>query len=456
MVGREIFWQKTRRMRNLVRFVAGELGSAFDAVGGWFFTFLLLGIIGITLFFQTGSAPLLFFLMVTYATVLSLVLSSPFHTLLTRYLADVVFAGDFARILPNVYGASLLALGAGVVGAGLPVFCFSEVPLHLKVVFVGLSGQLGLLWTINTVLFALFRARMMGILFLAGLAGSAGVFFLFRPTETHLLILLFTGGLAVPVAGGYAYLTKAYLRQKVEIRWDFLRIHASARVALSLFLFNLGFWVDKVIFWVSSKTSVRLDPFFRYSPDYDYPFFVAFSTMMFAFFLIYRGIEGDILDPYEKFVTKVAENFPFREVALEKFRFYLGVHHSATALIVHYGGFVGVVLLLLWFKGLIVPWSNPVVFHFILAGCVAYALYHLYFLTLQYLDEYGFLVLLNGLFVGLNAGITILSIEAGWGYYGVGFLVSAACCALVAMVAVEKGVGALEFRVFRKAVQRRG
>ncbi|SMC20107.1 Uncharacterized membrane protein [Desulfacinum hydrothermale DSM 13146] len=444
--------QKERR--TLSRFLAHEWAKAFEAVGGWFFTFLVLGLISLVLYWSLGQAPVLFLIMVTYATAISLVLSAPFHTLLSRYLADVVFQGDFKRIIPNVYGASLAAFFATLLGAGVPVFAFSHVPLHLKICFVGLAGQMALLWTINTVLYALLRGRMMSALFAGGLAVVAVGFLLMRPSEAHLLMLLLTAGLAVPVAGGYAYLTKTYLRDRVQIQWSFLAIRGNLRVALSLFLFYAGFWLDKVVFWWEPRTSVALDPFFRYSPAYDYPFFVAFSTMMFGFVLIYRDLDETILNPYESFVTKLDRNFPFKELALEKFRLYLGMHASATNLTVFYGGLATIILLVLWFKGLVVPWSNPVVFHFLLMGTVAYSVYHLYFLILQYLDEYGLLLAINGGFALLNASVTWVSIRWGWAYYGVGFLTASSLCAVLCLVATEWRVGTLEFQVFRRALRR--
>ena len=173
--------------------------------------------------------------------------------------------------------------------------------------------------------------------------------------------------------------------------------------------------------------------------------------MMSGSLMIYKGIKRGINGPYETFIFKLSNNFPFRDLAVEKTKLFGGIAHISSSLFLFYGGICMLVLFLAYIGIIPIPWYNPFVFHYLLTGTIFFSLYFFFFLIIQYLDEYTVLLKLNGLFCLLNAGFTLASIEAGWKFHGTGFLAAAFVVAVIGFFVVNRIVGGLEYQVFRRA-----
>jgi uncharacterized membrane protein len=173
--------------------------------------------------------------------------------------------------------------------------------------------------------------------------------------------------------------------------------------------------------------------------------------MMVGSLIIYRGIKRSINGPYERFIFKLSNNFPFRDLAVEKTRLVSGIAQISSSLFLFYGGICMLILFLAYIGIVPIPWSNPFVFHYLLTGTIFFSLYFFYFLIVQYLDRYTALLKLNGLFCALNTIFTLVSIELGWQFQGTGFLAASFVVAVAGFFVVNRHVGGLEYQVFRRA-----
>jgi len=430
-----------------------ETLDALEAVGPWLLTLVCLAVMGLSAMVFSGRAPVVFYLMLTYATAISLIVTAPLHTMLNRHLADEIFLGRLQSVVNGLLATTVAAVAACLATAGILVGFLSHVMIHLKIAFTGLTALMGLFWCIAALVCALRKERLLLYLFAAGMSTSLSVFLLLRPETTEALIFTFSLGMAIPVAGSYAYVVKSYLRENLRLDWSFLHRRHNRKLGAALLVFNIGFWIDKFVFWYAPSTGQALDPMFHFYGDYDFPFFIALTVMMIGSVLVYRGIKRRISGPYEAFIFKLANNFPFRELALEKFRIVAGISQVSTGVMVFYGGVAIFVLMLVYQQVVSLPWQNPFVFHYLLIGSVFFSLFFLYFLVLQYLDETNGVLGLSLLFGVLNAGISIASLHLGWNYYGIGFMLAAMVAALAGFAMVNRIVGGLEFEVFRKALK---
>jgi len=91
MAGISFLLKKHIKRPHLASFLMTETEQASQAVGPWFLTISCLAVMGLLVNLATGKSPTLFFLVITYATGLSLVISSPVYTVLNRFLADELF-----------------------------------------------------------------------------------------------------------------------------------------------------------------------------------------------------------------------------------------------------------------------------------------------------------------------------------------------------------------------------
>jgi|GEM_PF-1397891 polysaccharide biosynthesis protein PelG len=453
MAGLTFLLERHYRQPGLSRAFCREGVEAFEAVGPWFLTVLCLMVMGVTVHLTTSEAPVLFYLSLTYATAISLILSSPLHTMLNRFMADKIYLAEYQPILNGLISLTLCIVAASLGISSIIVFSVSTIPLNEKIGFVSLTTLLSLFWSISSFLSSLQKERILLVLFSAGIAVTLGLFLFTDATRMIDMTLIFCVGITVPIAGGYAYILKLYLRDRIRIEWHFLKREDAVKIGLSIFFFYLGFWIDKIVFWFSKEAKADYDPLFHYFPEYDFPFFIALTIMMIGSVLVYRGVKRRINQPYKAFIFKLTNNFPFREIALEKFRLVDGISQVSSSILLIYGGIVVFILFILYLKVFPLPWANPFIFYYLLVGTIFFSLYFFYFLILQYLDEYTLLIRLNLLFLILNFCGSWLSIRAGAQYHGMGFMAASMVSALVAFVLVNTKIGGLEYHVFINALR---
>jgi uncharacterized membrane protein len=453
MAGIAFLLEKHLKRPHLARFLMMETEQASQAVGPWFLTISCLTVMGIMVYLATGEPPTLFYLLITYATGLSLIISAPIYTILSRFLADEVFFRRTDSIFNTLIAASVVMGFSSICISSAIIFSLSSVPLNCKITFIILTTLFSLLWCIVSVINSLDKDRLTFWLFLAGAGTSIGLLLFTGATNVTGLTNIFVAGIAVPVAGGYAYIMKLYLRQSVTMEWGFLRRPDAYKIGLALFAVNLGFWIDKPIFWYSDSAGRSIDPLFRCSPQYDYPFFMAISLMMIAAFIVYRGIKKEIRNPFRSFIFKLFNNFPFRELSMEKVNLVRSVRLIMLRILLVHGGVVMVVLFFVSTAVLPLPWTNPFVFHYLMVGTIFYALWFFCLLMMQYLDDYDSIFWLAVVFLILNIVCTVASIELGWQFYGLGFMVACIVSSVLSLIVLNSKLGRLEHGVFEKAVR---
>ncbi len=453
MAGISFLLNKHIERPRLAHFLMMETEQACRAVGPWFLTIFCLTLMGLLVSHSSGRPPTLFFLIITYATGLSLIISSPVYTILSRFLADEIFFRKIDSIFNALIASTIIMGGGAICISSIIIFSLSSVALNYKIIFVVLTTLLSLLWCIVCVVNSLDKDRLTFWLFLAGMLTTIGLLLLTGASDVQALTLIFIAGITIPIAGGYAFILKLYLRQSIKMDWGFYKRPDAYKTGLALFFVNLGFWIDKPIFWYSKATGKSIDSFFRYSPQYDFPFFVAISLMMIASFIVYRGIKKEIRNPFRLFVFKLVNNFPFRELSMEKVNIVHSVRHIMLRILLVHGGVVMVGLFFVSTAIIPLPWTNPFVFHYLMIGTIFFAFWFFSILLIEYLDDYNSILWLSLVFLVLNIAGTVVSIKLGWKYYGLGFMIACMVSSILSLIVLNSKLGRLEYGVFKKAVQ---
>ncbi len=448
MIGSEELFERHLKRPTLSRYLLQESALAAESIGPWFLTVLCLFAVGV----MANNVLVQFYLFVTYATACSLIVASPLHAVLAEYLGRQIFIGKTYSIVNGMLSDTILTVVIMLPLAALLV-SFSEIPLNQKMLFVILTTLLSLLWAITSLLGILDKSLRSFVSFFIGLGVMVIVARLIHTTQLNILVSLFILGMTIPVGGGYAYVLKTSLRQEARADWTFFRHAHALKVGGAFLSINLGFWIDKFLFWFLGPTAERTDRLFQHCPEYDYPFFVAFTLMMLAMFLGYRKIKSKVKLPFQAFIFKLNNNYPFWEIDLEKAHIVNGINEVISDILLFYGGTVITMLLFVAIGVLAIPWQNPYAFYYLLIGTVFYALYFFAFLILQHLDDYGLLLQMGMAFLCLNTLCTYLSILAGRNYYGAGFMVAAILAAIVALITTNAKIGALEYEIFKKAAK---
>ena len=410
--------------------------KAIDNVGAWWLTVLFLALIAWMEQLLYGQ-DVYFFIHFTYAIVLSMILSSPVNGMLNFHLNEALFKKDYNEVLNSLTGAVLLVMPMIFSIALLLFVSVSLKPFSHGLIFAALTTGLGALWIINNIMMMLKLERLIFVNYLLALGLTFTFIFFtrdfFKIEYVLVLLILEFSGIAFIQ---YAYIFKIYHRNSI-LSYSFSFFKKDALPVLLFFLFfNLGFWIDKLLFWFMPETTHPVDSLFRYS-DYDYPFFVAFTILSLAQLLMRRVNEYIIKKPY----ISMLDNGKKELISAYRKDFY--------SLIVLYGTLIMIIMLMVSQGFIQSPWINPYVFQIIIIATLFIGLFSLNILILDYLNQNKLLAWLSFLFFVLNGLLTFIGIKLNIPYDGFGLLFSSMLVFLLSYYFVENFLGHWEYVIIK-------
>ncbi len=412
-----------------------EILRSVDSVGAWWLTVLFLALIAWMEQLLYGQDVYLF-IHFTYAIVLSMILSSPINGMLNFHLNEALLKTDYKKILNSLTGAILLLLPMIFSIALLLFVSVSLKPFSHGLIFAALTTGLGALWIISNIMMMLKLERLIFVNYLLVLGLTFTFIFFTREffkAEYVLVLLIFEISAIAFIQ--YAYILKIYHRNSIlSYSFSFLKIRKDGLAVLLFFLFfNLGIWIDNILFWFMPETTHPVDSLFRYS-DYDYPFFLAFTILSLAQLLMIH-VKEYIKKPYISMLDNGKEEL----ISAYRKDFY--------SLIVLYGALIMIIMLMEDFIQF--PWINSDVFQIILIATLFIGLFSLNILILDYMNQNKLLAWLSFLFFVLNGLLTFIGIKLNIPYDGFGLLLSSILVFLLSYYFVEKFLGHWEYVIIK-------
>lgn len=246
---------------------------------------------------------------VTYLFLISLISTGVVQLSFTRFVADRTFAKDEDAILPNFNGLILVVMGVSILVA-LPcvAFLFPEQSVLYRLLFVMGLAVMSAIWIATVFLTGMKHYRAIVLIFFLGYAA------------TLLLALLFKGALGLEglllgfVLGHYLllmgmiWLVYRNYHSDHFIAFDIWKPRAMYRsLMLAGFLFNLGAWVDKLMFWYYAGTGQQVIGPLKASVIYDFPIFLSYLSVIPGMAIFLVRIETDFVEYYVKFYDAVRE-----------------------------------------------------------------------------------------------------------------------------------------------------
>jgi len=424
----------------------------------------ILGVMGIGLL-SVGPVAAVevrqFLVSVTYLMAGSLILTGALQLTFTRFIADRLFDKEERSVLPNLLGALTLAIGAaGVLGS--LVF----VPLPASMAWAHLGGTL-----VYRVLLVVTLATLSGcwitVVLLSGLKeyrrvmGSflAGYFLSFvaalalRPFGLSGLLAGFLAGQILLLFLMLALVVARYPSDRL-LSFDFLdRRRAYLSLSVTGFLYNVGIWIDKLIFWFTPSMSEPVLGPLRASIIYDLPIFLAYLSILPGMAVFLVRVETDFAEEYHGFFDAVRGGETLGEIRRRRDRLTLAVRRGISEILKIQGITVLVLLLagprLLDYVG--ISRLHLQLFSIDLVGVAMQVLMLAVFNVLFYLDERRAVLSLSALFVGLNVVLTIASQAAGPAFYGYGFALSTAVTSIAGLLVTARKLDRLEMQTFMLA-----
>ena len=246
---------------------------------------------------------------VTYLFLISLISTGVVQLSFTRFVADRTFAKDENAILPNFNGLILVAMGLSILVA-LPcvAFLFPEQSVLYRLLFVMGLAVMSAIWITTVFLTGMKHYRAIVLIFFLGYAATLVLALLFKSAlGMEGLLLGFVLGHYLLLMGMIWLVYRNYHSDHF-IAFDIWKPGAMYRsLMLSGFLFNLGAWVDKLMFWYYAGTGQEVIGPLNASVIYDFPIFLSYLSVIPGMAIFLVRIETDFVEYYVKFYDAVRE-----------------------------------------------------------------------------------------------------------------------------------------------------
>lgn len=394
-----------------------------------------------------------FLMTLTYIMLFSIVITSPFLLLITRYISDCIYQHKSNQIIDAFYGVCSMTL---IIGSALSICFLSKLEirwLYKALVFIQF-GVVTIMWIQMALISALknYRQILKGFC-IAGvisiIIGKLGILFGMDPLMSVLLgstlgyitmAILFMIAIIqfYPAGEGKPFKFLMSIDEHKELVW------------IGIFL-TIGLYGHHFIMWIGEYGTTILGSM-RYCMLYDVPaLFACLSiTPMMVLFIV--SLEVKFYSSYRIYFDKIKnggklEELQYLEDVMKKTLLHEITHMLEVQMVCSLFA-ITFMARLLSMIGLDVEMMG--IFRILCIGYLLYGLGRSLTIILLYFDDKKGAILPSALFMLTNLFFTFISLKGGLEYYGLGFLGAALCMVIAALLRLKYYLDHLEEYIFCK------
>ena len=415
----------------------------------------IIGILVIGLLSATVVVPSVlisqFQVSVTYLMVSSLIFTGLVQLGFTRFIADRLFEKKDDLILPNFNGVLLLVMvSGGALGMLAVALLFpQQSDIYRVLMLAGFVVMCGI-WVATIFLSGMKLYKEIVQLFALGYAITVVAAYALRPLGMEGLLFGFVLGHFV-LFTGMILMTLRDHPSNCFISFEFARRGAMFPALIATgFIYNLGIWADKLLFWFHPDTSQAVIGPLRASVIYDMPIFLAYLAIIPGMAVFLVRIETDFVEYYTKFYNAVREGGSLDYIEQMRDEMVFTIRQGVYEIIKIQAMAVLVVFVagptLLDFLGISQLYLSLLYVDVVAAGLqvVLLGVLNIFF----YLDKRAEVLLLSILLLVLNLAFTAMTLLAGAPFYGYGFALALLATVLTAMLILDGKLQRLEYETF--------
>ncbi len=275
----------------------------------------------------------LFSCTVLYIFIFSLLMTAPFNSVFSRYMADVIYEERYEDILPCFYVGLLLNVLLSC-AVGIP-FCIREAvvgQVNILYVFTGFCGFIASVLVFYAMLYLSVCKdyKKISFFFFTGMSVS----FLFSLFLTYVLHMEVTDVMLISITVGFLFIAceeiamiKRYFKKSSGNYRPVLRYFGKYwKLVIANFFYILGLFLHNFIFWTSDLQMTVADSFLC-APPYDMASCIAMFTNISMTVILITRIEMHFHDKYKGYSEAViggrgidiksAQNRMFRQLSAE-------------------------------------------------------------------------------------------------------------------------------------------
>lgn len=439
MAGIGFILRRLTRRDDILGLVQGYAYSALITAGPWLFTvFALAGLSALVPRTRPDDGMELFRLIVAYNFCFSLVLSGPLLLVLTRYLADAVYAKQVTAVPGAFVAAYAGVLLAGFLGA-IPFYGFYAV-LDLPTILAALLNYAltAGVFLVGVFLTALKDYRSVTRAFCGGMVVAFLAAWQVATPETAWPQLLgFSLGLAViffPLAAR-VFAEYPYPLEAPTIFLSYFKRYRD--LALIGLVANMAIWVDKWVLWFAPEATEPYHKLISY-PAHDGAMFLAQLCVVPALSVFMVNVETVFFEHYKRYYSDIQHHASLDRIRLNQRELAKTLILTSRNIAVLQACVAALCILV---SPRLVDWGLLTadqlgMFRFGVLGASFQVMLSFCLIVLAYLDRRQDLLWIQALSLVLNGVLSWVTMQAGFGFYGYGFFLASLICLVVGYVVV--------------------
>ncbi|HVL10521.1 MAG TPA: exopolysaccharide Pel transporter PelG [Burkholderiaceae bacterium] len=381
----------------------------------------------------------------------SLIITGPLQLVFTRFAADRIFERQEEVILPNYHAASLIATAvSGLFALVVAGFFMTEQSLMYRLLMVAGFVVMSNVWIAVIFMSGMKQYLAVVWIFFGGYALTVLLALWLRRYGLEGLLFGFVVGQLLLLAATTTMIYRSYT-SRVFISFEmFSRKNFYFSLMAVGFFYNLGVWIDKLMFWYNPATGQQVIGPLHASVIYDIPVFLAYLAVIPGMAVFLVRIETDFAEAYEGFFNAVREGSSLERIELLRNQMVGTVRtglyeilkiQAMAALVLFAAG--GALLRLLDISELYLPLLYVDVIGASLQ-VVLLGILNVFF----YLDQRRSVFGISLAFVVLNGILTWATLQLGPAWYGYGFAVALLIVVMVAVYMLDRKLESLEYDTF--------
>lgn len=400
-----------------------------------------------------GEASQLYTASVIYPFVFSQLLTCGFAMVVTRYLADCLYRGEYENIASSCYGVIFMAQLAGMVAAVL-FFWNKPLPLALKLFTYVFFMEMTAVWLQGVYLTALKDYKSIFFSY----AGGVSVSILLAWGNFHIALLEPVTGAMLAMCIGTGLIVCCFMVQIVRyfgcpafsMNFEFLPYFEEHYRLFGIALFyTLSIYVANFIIW-SSDWGLVVAGTYLYSPRYDVVTFYAFLSILPTMIMFVVSMELKFYEQYAIYFTYITQKGNFQDIddarkdllytLWTEFKNIMEFQLVFSLIFLAAGGY------LLTMGG--VSYQDVGIYRLLVLGAFFTAVLQIVYTLLLYLEDQQGALTIAGVFLASNVTLGIAGQWLGENSYGFTFFLSAVMSAGVAVGRLQHFCQRINYYIF--------
>lgn len=414
---------------------------------------LLLGIQTIAkLYGATDRESELLIALMVYALMGSLLLSSVWQILLSRYVADQLFVGALELVMPSLFGSSLLLMVPGGLLYGLFLSSAQAIPLLDRFLNWALFMELITIWLQMTYITAVKDYRRILRVFFAGVVAAlllGGLLLTLKaPVLTAMMTALVCGYGVMMI--GFTRVLLNYFPAGNGSPFAFLQWISKTPELVWIGFFSMaGAFVHLVLMWFSPYGET-VEGLFRHASAHDAAAFFAFLITIPANVNFVVSVEVNFYQKYKRYFAAVTDSGTLSELGLARDDMINVLQQEIFKLAQLQVFFMVAYSVLMRYFLETIGFTNQMIgmFQMMCIGYSAYAVGNSLMLLQLYFNDRRGALMTSFVFFSTNFVITLFTMQGSPSYYGIGLAIAGAAMYVAGLLRLMTYVRKIDYHVF--------